>query len=437
MRYAWRWTVLLLFLAPLLHAQTRVVLIDIDGSINPASAGHVHEQLERAGADGTHALILRLNTPGGLLQSTRAIVADLLAAPVPVVVYVAPGGAQAASAGAFITMAAHVAAMAPGSNIGAAHPITMGDGSNIADSTNIPLAKATNDAAAFARSIAAQRGRNVQWAEAFVRGSASLTEQEALERGVIDLVAGDVRSLLRQLDGRMVLLRGDSVRLRTAGARIEERGMSFSRELLNILSDPTVAYILLMLGIYGLFFELYNPGALFPGIAGGICIILALYAMNTLPVNYAGLALLLFGVILLLLEVKIVSHGLLSIGGVIALFLGSIMLIDTPPGADVLEISMTAIITVTLCTTAFFLFIVGKGMAAQRIAPRTGFEAMIGEQGVALDTLNPEGSVRVHGEIWKARALGAPILQGRRVIVRELREFRMFVEEISDNNSST
>lgn len=437
MRHAWRWTILLLLLAPSLAAQMRVLLIDIDGSINPASAGHVHEQLGRAGSDGTHAVILRLNTPGGLLQSTRAIVADLLAAPVPVVVYVAPGGAQAASAGAFITMAAHVAAMAPGSNIGAAHPITMGEGSNVADSTNIPLAKATNDAAAFARSIAAQRGRNVQWAEAFVRGSASLTEREALELRVIDLVAPDLRSLLRQLDGRIVQLRGDSVRLRTIGAQIEERGMSFSRALLNVLSDPTIAYILLMLGMYGLFFELYNPGALFPGIAGGICIILALYAMDTLPVNYAGLALLLFGVILLLLEVKIVSHGLLSIGGVIALFFGSIMLIDTPPGADVLEISMTAIITVTLCTAAFFLFVVGKGLAAQRAAPSTGVEAMIGERGVALEPLAPEGSIRVHGEIWKARALGTSIPQGRSVIVRELREFRMLVEEVPDSNSST
>jgi membrane-bound serine protease (ClpP class) len=410
-------------------AQERILVVTIDGSINPASAKYLHDALMDAQDEDMHALLLRLNTPGGLLQSTREIVRDFLESRIPVIVYVSPGGSQAASAGSFITMAAHIAAMAPGTNIGAAHPVTIGEGqSNVADSANVPLSKAANDAAAFARSIAEARGRNLQWAEASVRQSVSATEKEALELDVIDVIASDDEDLLRQLDGRAVLVREDTITLSTLDAELVERGMTFQQELLDILSDPNIAYILLMLGMYGLFFELYNPGSIFPGVVGGICLILAFYSMNTLPINYAGLALILFGLILFVLEIKVVSHGLLSVGGVVALFLGSIMLIDSPPGMEFLQISTTVIVTVTLCSAAFFIFVVGKGIAAQRRQPFTGAEGMTGMTGTALDDLDPSGSVFVHGERWKARAIGASIPAGERIVVKAVEDLLLIVD---------
>jgi membrane-bound serine protease (ClpP class) len=345
-------------------------------------------------------------------------------------VYVAPGGAQAASAGAFITIAGHIAAMAPGTNIGAAHPVTMGDGQNIADSTNVPLTKATNDAAAFARTIAEARGRNVQWAEQAVRGSVSITETEALRDNVIDLISRNCTHLLEQTDGRRVALPEDTITLRTAGAEIYDREMTFQQKILDILSDPNIAYVLLMLGMYGLFFELYNTGSILPGVVGGICIILAFYSMNTLPVNYAGLALIVFGIILFLLEIKIVSHGVLSIGGVISLFLGSIMLIEAPTGIEFVEVSLSVIIAVTVSTAAFFLFVVGKGIAVMRRKPTTGIEGLMGEVGVVTEILDPIGVVAVHGEIWKARsASGQPIAVRRKVHVTKVKDLMLHVEE--------
>ncbi len=425
---------LLLFFVvlPRTHGQQRILVVTIDGSINPASAKYLHDAIAEAEAADMHAVLLRLNTPGGLLQSTREIVRDFLNSKIPVIVYVAPGGSQSASAGAFITMAAHVAAMAPGTNIGAAHPITIGEGqSNIADSSNIPLSKATNDAAAFARSIAEARGRNVAWAESCVRQSISVTETEALSLNVIDIIAHDDKDLLAKLDGRAVALRRDTVYLSTSDAVLVDREMSFQQELLDILSDPNIAYILLMLGMYGLFFELYNPGTIFPGVVGGICLILAFYSMNTLPVNYAGLALIVFGIILFILEVKIVSHGLLSVGGVVSLFLGSIMLIDSPAGVEFVEISTSVIVTVTLCSAAFFLFIVAKGIAAQRRKPTTGIEGMVGEIGVVLEDLAPTGAVFVHGERWKGRSDGTAISAGESVVVKRMEHFTLHVERVS------
>lgn len=420
------------FLLPLAGAaQPRVLRIVVDGSINPASAKYIHDAVATAEAERYAALVLELNTPGGLLPSTREIVSDFLSSAIPVIVYVAPAGGQAASAGAFIAMAGHIAAMAPGTNIGAAHPVTLGEGAdNIADSANIPLAKATNDAAAFARTIAEQRGRNVAWAEQAVRGSVSATETEALRLGVIDLVAGDLRELLDGIDGRMVLVRGDSMRVRTAHASVHTEEMSFQQRLLDTLSDPNIAYVLLMLGMYGLFFELYNPGAILPGVVGGICLILGFYSMNTLPVNEAGLALILLGIILFILEIKIVSHGLLSVGGVIALFLGSMMLIEAPPGADFLEVSLSVIITVTVCTAAFFLFVVGKGLAAQTRRPATGVHGMIGEPGRVLTTLAPQGRVAAHGEIWNARSADASTIpEHARVRVVRVEHLTLVVEK--------
>ncbi|MCB2204256.1 nodulation protein NfeD [bacterium] len=420
----------LMLLPAALQSQEHILRIEINGSINPASAKYVCDAVRDADGEGYHAVLLQLNTPGGLLKATRDMVSAFLSSPVPVIVYVAPGGAQAASAGAFITMAGHIAAMAPGTNIGAAHPITMGEGQNIADSTNIPLTKATNDAAAFARTIAEKRGRNVAWAERAVRGSSSITETEALRDSVIDIIAENERELLRSIDGRKVQTASGVVTLRTADAEVEWRAMNFQQEILDILSDPNIAYILLMLGMYGLFFELYNPGAIFPGVVGGICLILAFYSMNTLPVNYAGLALIIFGVILFLLEIKIVSHGLLSVGGIISLFFGSLMLIESPPGVEFMEVSLSVIITVTACTAAFFLFVVGKGIAIMRRKPTTGIEGLLSELGKTRETIDPVGSISVHGEIWKARSRGERIPSDATVRVVAIENLTLVVEEI-------
>jgi membrane-bound serine protease (ClpP class) len=436
-----RLAVLLLAVAAVLpfplHAQTRVMRIVVDGTINPASAKYIHDAVQAAAGEKAAAIVLELNTPGGLLPSTREIVSDFLASEVPVIVYVTPGGSQAASAGAFIALAAHIAAMSPGTNIGAAHPITMGDGAqNIADSSNIPLTKATNDAAAFARTIAEKRGRNIDWAERAVRGSVSCTETEALRDSVIDVIARDLADLLRQIDGRTVETSRGPVTLHTAQARVYDRGMNFQQKLLNTLSDPNIAYVLLMLGMYGLFFELYNPGAIFPGVVGGICLILAFYSMNTLPINYAGLALIIFGIILFILEVKIVSHGLLSVGGVIALFLGSVMLVESPPGMEFLQVSLSIIITLTVCTAAFFLFIVGKGIGAMRRKPTTGVDGMIGEYGRVIEAIDPDGRVAVHGEIWNARSAdGIGIPTQARVRITAVRNLTLIVRPEKSSNA--
>ena len=306
-----------------LTAQT-VQVITVDAAIFPASAQFIHESLQRAADRGDECVIIRLNTPGGLLKSTRNIVTDLLTSRVPVVVYVSPSGAQSASAGSFITLAANIAAMAPGTNIGAAHPVNLQGG----EKDSIMNEKATNDAAAFIRTISEKRHRNVQWAEDAVRKSISITETEALRDSVIDLIAPSIPELLHAIDGRHVTVEGGERILRTAGATVTEEGMGWKFRLLDILNDPNIAYVLFLLGLYGLLFEIYNPGAIFPGIVGVIAIVLALYSMNTLPVNFAGLALIVFGVVLFLLEIKITSHGLLTVGGIVSLLLGSVMLIN-------------------------------------------------------------------------------------------------------------
>lgn len=414
-------------LATVTWAQPRISVITIDGSINPASARHIHDALERAQQSGCVALVLELDTPGGLLSSTRDIVSDLLGSPLPVIVYVAPSGAQAASAGAFVTMAAHVAVMAPGTNIGASHPVNVGT-ENSSDSTDIGMTKATNDAAAFARTIAARRGRNVGMAEQFVRRSVSITDQEALAAGVIDTIAPSLDALLAMLDGRRVLTTRGEQTLRTRDAEVERHAMHLREQLLDILSDPNIAYILMMLGIYGLFFELYNPGSVFPGVVGGISLILALYSFNTLPLNTAGIALILLSVILFLLEIKVVSHGLLSIGGVLALLLGSLMLFDSPDGWEVVKVSLSVVLTITVCTTVFFLFVLGKGVAIQKKKPVTGVQGLIGELGTTIEPLTPRGRVLVHGEYWNAMA-DHPIPSGRTVAVRAVANLLLIVEE--------
>jgi membrane-bound serine protease (ClpP class) len=338
---------------------------------------------------------------------------------------VAPSGSQAASAGVFITIAGHIAAMAPGTNIGAAHPVTL-EGTQ----DSIMMEKATNDAAAFIRTISEKRNRNIKWSEDAVRRSLSITENEALKLHVIDLIAIDVKDLLEKIDGKEIETSSGKVILQTKNVAIIELSMTFSQMLLNILSDPNLVYILFMLGIYGLFFELYNPGAIFPGVIGGICIILALYSMHTLPINYAGLAFIVFAVILFILEIKIVSHGILSVGGVISLIFGSIMLIDVDSFGQVFRISWQIIATVVILTTLFFTFAITMGIKAQKRKPTTGAEGIVGEIGVAISDIDPEGEVIVHGEIWNSESTGGKIINGQKIIVEGISSLKLKVRVV-------
>ncbi len=407
---------LLILFFPLIPAQPgqeqrKVTVITLDGAINPAASDYINYGIKEAVKNKSQCLILRLNTPGGLLESTREIVAGFLQSPVPVVVYVSPPGARAASAGVFITMASNIAAMAPGTNIGAAHPVSM---QGQMDSTMSE--KATNDAAAFIRSISEKRNRNIKWAEKAVRNSISITASEALNKKVIDIISPNLDSLLIQLNGRSVHADNGITELKTADAKIVYLNMNFIQKLLSILSDPNFAYILFILGFYGILFELYNPGAILPGVVGVISLILAFYSLHTLPINYAGLALIIFGMVLFILEIKITSHGILTIGGVISLALGSMMLIKVDSAFQVLQISWQVILSVIIVSVLFFTFAIGMGIKAQRKRPTTGLEGLINQKGEAITDLDPAGKVRIHGEIWKAESLEGKIEKGSRVI---------------------
>jgi membrane-bound serine protease (ClpP class) len=386
-----------------------VATLQVDGVISPVTVRLVSLAIDRAKADGAAALVIQLDTPGGLERSMRSIVRDMLNAPVPVIVYVSPTGARAASAGAFITLAAHVAAMAPATNIGAAHPVAAGGGQIDKES----MKKIENDAAAFIRSVALQRGRNPDWAEKAVRQSVSATEQEALKLGIIDLTAESLPDLLRRVDGRQVKTAAGTVTLQTKDATARAIEVGWRDRFLHLITDPNIAYVLLMLGMLGLFFELANPGVILPGIIGGISLILAFFAFQSLPINYAGLLLILFGIVLLIAEIKVVSHGVLTIGGVIAILLGSIMLINTPEMP--LRISWLVIVPVVAATTGIFVFAVSAGIRAQMRRPATGSEGLIGEMGVARTPIDPEGQVFVRGEIWRAVSDAGAIPEGERV----------------------
>ena len=372
-----------------------IFTIEVDGIINPATAKFIVDSIDQAAQQGGQCLIIQLDTPGGLMDSMRLIVKKILASNIPIIIYVAPKGARAASAGVFITMAAHIAVMAPGTHIGAAHPVTLGaEGKE----NKTMMEKVVNDAVADIKAIAKTRGRNVDWAEKAVRKSVSITEEEALKLNVVDLVCTDLNDLLTKIDGRVVKFDGMTLTLRTKDIKPRPIQMSWRYRFLDIISNPSIAYILLMLGIYGVFFELSNPGAILPGVVGGIFLILAFYALQMLPISFAGLALILFAIILFIAEIKVVSHGLLAVGGVISLFLGSLMLIESP--ADYMRISLTVIIPAVLVSAAFFVFAVMMAIRARMAKPKTGMEGLVGEIGVAFTSIAPEGKVAIHGEIW-------------------------------------
>ncbi len=403
---------------------TNVLVITLDGAINPAASDYIHYGIEQAIKHNSECMVLRLNTPGGLLESTRIIVSDILQSPVPIVVYVSPPGSRSASAGVFITLAAHIAAMAPGTNIGAAHPVSL---QGQMDSTMTE--KVTNDAAAFIRTISEKRNRNIKWAEEAVRKSISITETEALKDSVIDLIAANMKDLLNKINDKDIQTVSGTAILHTKNSQLIYVDMSFQQKLLSILSDPNIAYILFMLGVYGLLFELYSPGLIFPGVVGVISLVLAFYSMHTLPINYAGLALIIFAIILFILEIKIISHGLLTIGGVISLILGSLMLIKTDSGFDVLQVSWEVILLFVILTVLFFSFAIGLGIRAQRRKPTTGAEGLINEIGEAITDLDPNGRIKVHGEIWNAESIEGKISNGSKIIVSGVSNLKLQIKK--------
>ncbi len=391
----------------------KVLVITVDGVINPVSAEFIERNIDRASGMNAAALVIELDTPGGLDTSMRSIVKAIISSRVPVIVYVYPSGARDASAGVFITMAAHIAAMAPGTNIGAAHPVSTG---GKMDKTMAE--KVTNDAAAYIRSLAEKNGRNADWAEEAVRKSVSIPEREALEKHVIDLVSPDLTSLLRELDGRKVMTVMGEKTLMTEGAVIVREKMGWRFRILNFISDPSVAYMLMLLGFYGIFFELTNPGVIFPGVAGAIFLILAFYSFQTLPVNYAGLLLIILGLVMFILEIKIISHGALTVGGIISMVIGSLMLFQSPE--PMLRLSIYLILPAVIATALFFSVTFSLAYRAQRRRPVTGSEGLVGLEGRASSEVTPEGgTVMVRGEVWSAYS-DQEIGKGEKVLVESV-----------------
>ena len=378
--------------------------IIINGVINPAASEYIVSSIDRAENEQAQLLVIKMDTPGGLMESMHKIVKAIQTSRVPVAVYVAPSGSRAASAGVFITYAAHIAAMAPSTNIGSAHPVFGGGspgGKPDSSASETMMEKVVNDAVAKIKSMANTRGRNINWAERSIRESANITAEEALKLNVIDYIIPTLDSLLTLLDGKKVTLDDGVVKtLKTAGARVATFEMNWREKLLDTITNPNIAYILMMLGMLGLTLELYHPGAILPGVVGGISLILGLYAMETLSVNYAGILLIIFSGILFLLEIKIPSFGVLSIGGVVSLIAGSVMLFDS--NLPFLQISWQVIVAVVLITTLFFVLLVSLVVRTYRKKPTTGVEGMAGEIGEVYKTLNPQGTIKVHGEFWKA-----------------------------------
>ncbi len=409
-------------------APAPVAVIEMEGAITPVTVRLVSAAVDRAQAEHAQALVIQLDTPGGLERSMRSIVQAILNSEVPVIVYVAPTGGRAASAGVFITMAAHVAAMAPATNIGAAHPVSVGGGGPDKEM----MKKIENDAAAFARTIATERGRNAEWAEKAVRASVSVTEREAVKLKIVDLVADNLPDLLAKIDGRTVKTVKGTVTLQTKDAPIKKIEVKFRDRFLALISDPNIAYILMMIGMLGIFFELSNPGVILPGVLGGISLILAFFAFQSLPINWAGLLLILFGVALLIAEIKVVSHGVLTIGGVVAMLLGSMMLFDAPETGGLLRVSWFVIVPAVASTAGLVIVGLSFGMRALYRKPTTGVSGMVGEIAVARTPLAPEGQVLVLGELWRAIAQNGPVAVGEKVEVVGVNGLTLTVVKAAD-----
>lgn len=402
-----------------------VYIIRVADAISPGVADFLARGIEKASDEGAACIVVELDTPGGLAESMRKIVMAIYGSRAPVVVFVSPSGARAASAGVMITMAADIAAMAHGTNIGAAHPVGAG-GSEIKDTM---AEKVTNDMAAYVKSIAKKRGRNEEWAEKAVRESVSVTETEALEKNIIDLVAADTDDLLKQIDGRTVTGKGVLDVKGSPRVVIEE---NLRDKILRTISNPNIAYILMMIGLAGLYFELSHPGAIFPGVIGGISIILAFFAFQTLPVNYAGLLLIILAVVFFIMEMKVASYGLLSVAGVVSLLLGSLMLFegDSPE----MKVALDVLLPTLIMVSGFFIVVAGLVYKAHVSQPRTGAAGLIGEIGEVRKDIDPEGKVFVHGELWNATSR-SPLSSGTRVRVVNVVNLVLEVEPVEPDTA--
>jgi membrane-bound serine protease (ClpP class) len=399
-------------------------VITISAAITPPIAEYIVQSIGEAAKSGAEGLILRLDTPGGLDLAMRDIAKGILNAPIPVIVYVAPSGARAASAGVIITVAAHVAAMAPGTNIGAAHPVGLGIGGGMDKTMS---RKVENDAVAYVRGIANKRARNEEWVEKAVRKSESITAEEALGLKVIDFVATDLNRLIEQMDGRKVTLVEGTKVLKTKGAVLNEKVMGTRQKVLAALSDPNIAYILLLIGLAGLYFEFSTPGVILPGVIGGISLILSFFAMQTLPVNYAGVALILFAIILFIAEIKMISHGILTVGGIVSLTIGSLMLFQSPDPS--LRVSWGVLIPAVSITSLFFVAVIAIALKAQMRKTLGGEEGMEGEEGQAITDVFAEGKVLIHGEHWNAES-DVPVTKGSKIRVIRVDHMKVKIKSI-------
>ena len=408
-------------------AANQIVVVKISGAINPAVAEFVSHEIHKANEDQQELIVLNMDTPGGLDTSMRQIIKKIQSSEVPVATYVSPSGSRAASAGAFITIASHIAAMAPGTNIGAAHPVNMMGGSGEGGQGETMKEKVVNDAAAYIRSLAELRKRNSHWAELAVVKSVSISAEEAKKLNVIDLIATDIQALILALNNREVRVASGLKLLKTTDQEIIFQEMNTRQKMLNIISNPNVAYILLMIGMVGLYFELSNPGLVFPGVIGAVSMVLALYAMQTLPIDYAGLLLIILGALFFIAEIGVMSYGLLSLAGVVSIFLGSTMLIDSDD--PTMQISRAILYPTMGLAIIFSVGIAVFATRARDLKKQGGAEGMVGETGTVKEELNPEGSVLVHGELWQAECEGKT-REGEKVYVEKVERLKVIVRKI-------